>query len=739
MEETKNRINKLVEAFGKEKRWVNWEVGTKRPLAINGYSASTTNPSTWSTYEEVLKSSDNVGIVFTSDQKLLGIDIDHCITNNELPKDVEAFVEEANTYTEISQSGEGLHLIISLTDSFKLTTNKHSPYEFYTSGRYFAVTQRLWKLEKEIRVMTPGEAVALLETIGYPWETKKLKSIQTPSSSITMDDITLIDKMFNSKNGSKIKSLYNGDVTLYDNDDSRADMAFCSHLAFWTSCNASQMERIWLASPLGNREKTQFRKDYRDKTIDSAIQGCSEVYNPYKEDFSDNVVIESLRESLVKKKREATKEISDYLINLYNIKTLGNRDNTKDIYLYDKGAYKVDYGLIKKEILKITEGIENTRIRDEILKTIKDKTWEEKDCFDVDKNLINLKNGIYNIKDKILIPHKPEYRFLHQIPVIYDKEIDCPKFKEFLYQILDDESVEVIQEWFGYCLYRSHFLKKAIVFLGERDTGKTTLIKVQTKFLGEKNISGASLQKLSADKFALSNLYQKHANIYDDLSFKDINDNGIFKMLTGGGIVTGEKKFGDQFQFNNFAKLTFSCNKIPNIKDTNDEAYFSRWIIIRFEHKPKTPNKFLFEEISTEEEMSGILNFALDGLYRLLEKQDFSYSKTPEEIKKEMTMSSSSLAQFVYNQLEVVSDSNVYITKEYMEQAFIDYAKKMDLPVISRETIGKNLPKYIQVVSARRSIENKETKKMEQVTCWIGVRFKNLIIQSIQKEIIQDS
>ena len=112
--------------------------------------------------------------------------------------------------------------------------------------------------------------------------------------------------------------------------------------------------------------------------------------------------------------------------------------------------------------------------------------------------------------------------------------------------------------------------------------------------------------------------------MYDDLSFKDINDNGTFKMLTGGGTVTAEVKFEDQFQFENYAKLIFTCNKIPSVTDTDDEAYFSRWVLVRFEHKTETPDKFLVEKMTTGEESSGILNFALEGLCRLIETQEFS-------------------------------------------------------------------------------------------------------------------
>ncbi len=324
-------------------------------------------------------------------------------------------------------------------------------------------------------------------------------------------------------------------------------------------------------------------------------------------DFETQIKIKnSLREILKNNQKQGIWVVAEYLISNHNIKTIGNRDNTKDIYLYRDGVYKVDYGLIREEILDITQDLVGSHFREEVMKVIKEKTYKERRYFIIDPSLINFKNGVYDIQNKKLLPHSPEYLFLHQIPIIYDENADCPKIKKFLNEILDEESVRVIQEWFGYCLHRSYFIKKATIFLGERDTGKTTLLKVLEKFLGGENISGVSLQKISSDRFALSNLFQKQANIYDDLSFKDIKDNGVFKMLTGSGTVTGEKKFGDQFQFRNYAKLTFSCNKIPKIADTDDEAYFNRWILIRFEHKPEKPDKFLFEKITTEVEMSGL-------------------------------------------------------------------------------------------------------------------------------------
>jgi P4 family phage/plasmid primase-like protien len=462
--------------------------------------------------------------------------------------------------------------------------------------------------------------------------------------------------------------------------------------------------------------------------------GTGDIKNREDHSASDTEVKSSLREFLKKDKKEGPWEIAKYLIKKYHIKTIGNKDNTKEIYLYSEGLYAIDKGFLKKEIIDIIENIGGSHVREEVLKIIKEKTYRKREDFEVDRNYINLKNGIYDIESNRLLPHDPEFLFLHQIPVVYDVNADCPKIKHFLNQILDEESINVIQEWFGYCLYRSYFIKKAIIFFGGKDTGKTTNIKLLTRFIGSANTTGISLQKIGKDKFATADLHNKHANIYDDLSADDINDNGIFKILTGGGNVTGEKKFGDLFQFSNYAKLAFACNKIPNIKDTDDDAYFSRWILIRFEHVSNKPDKFLFDKISTEEEMSGLFNFALEGLFRLFENQDFSFRQTPEEIKKEMCSSSSSLAEFSYTQLEKSSDPGDYITKDEMHLAFVDYVNKNNRSTISKEMLGKKLPKYISVSDGKRSIRDSDTGKMVQVSCWIGVKFKDPNIQLVRPQ-----
>ncbi len=274
-------------------RWVLWrkEVRegkpTKVPYQINGQKADSSDPSTWSTFAEVesaRQNFDGIGIVFAGD--MLGVDLDHVFeSGHETPPHALAFIEKANTYTELSPSGTGAHIYLKLSEPLVLEANRkkigtYHPdegYECYTEKRFFTFTGNAYGKAKPVRTVAAAEAVELLTILGYPWK-KRVDVIASPHASLASDQ-EVLDAMFSSKNGGKIRALHGGDTSDHNGDESSADMALCAHLAFWARKNAAQMERMWLASPLGARQKTQERKDYRDRTIATAIQNCKDTYS----------------------------------------------------------------------------------------------------------------------------------------------------------------------------------------------------------------------------------------------------------------------------------------------------------------------------------------------------------------------------------------------------------------------------------------------------------------------------
>lgn len=276
----------------KQKRWVLWmaeEVNgrmTKVPYTVKGRRASSTKAADWSTYAECKKALANfgtgIGIIFTEEQTLVGIDIDHVLEGMVLPDAIDDFVGRAKTLTEISPSGTGLHLYLRIDEPFIPEGNKHAPFEIYTKGRFFTFTENIYGGRRPLRTISRADLDALLETIGYPW-----KKAAEPNAAAILDatphyfnNDELKRAMFGSKNGEKIRMLWMGDATAYGGDVSRADAALLNHLAFWSGKDAAQMEALWLESELGHREKTRKRADYRLRSIEGAIATTKDVYKP---------------------------------------------------------------------------------------------------------------------------------------------------------------------------------------------------------------------------------------------------------------------------------------------------------------------------------------------------------------------------------------------------------------------------------------------------------------------------
>ena len=296
----------LRQTFGKDKRWVNWKLET-----VNGdltkvpynphtkHKAKSNDQSTWGTYDEAKSSYENVGILLY-DKKLICIDIDHCIENGEvihsMKREIEDFIELSNSYTEISQSNTGLHIFMIIAEPYHVIAKKHEPWEIYSSGRFMAVTENIYKNREKIRTVTTDEMTSILETTGYPWG--KTEEIVAPtlsySTSTTLTDQEVLDIMFNAKNGGKIRQLYN---TTGAKGSSEDDISLCTHLAFY--CDGyDQIERIWVSSPLGQRQKTAKREDYRKATITKAMKSCTDHYSPTVQTIKSKEFIREMPEEL---------------------------------------------------------------------------------------------------------------------------------------------------------------------------------------------------------------------------------------------------------------------------------------------------------------------------------------------------------------------------------------------------------------------------------------------------------
>ena len=262
------------------KRWVMWRYEekagrkTKIPYSDPTTRAKSNDPLTWRYFWEVMKLQElrpEFGIGFVFGDNWAGIDIDHCkLDNGEWdPAALEAALMW-NSYTEISPSGTGLHVLIQgrLPEG---ADKRRDNREIYDSGRYFTVTgDVLPGYPTSIREISDEDMRLLHKRFLPPKEeqTATITQSQTVTRTATqLEDDEIIQKATDAKNGRKFLKLYYGNTTGYDSP-SNADQAFVNLLAYWTQ-DPTQMDRIFRSSRL-NRDKWN-RDDYRNRTINAAL------------------------------------------------------------------------------------------------------------------------------------------------------------------------------------------------------------------------------------------------------------------------------------------------------------------------------------------------------------------------------------------------------------------------------------------------------------------------------------
>ena len=402
-----------------------------------------------------------------------------------------------------------------------------------------------------------------------------------------------------------------------------------------------------------------------------------------------------------------------------HIKALNTFRTTKAdevIYIYNRGVYRpLGEQVIKSMVTDILGNMSRRRHSLEVVHAILSSTYTEDRDFPV--NLINLKNGIYNIDRDILMSHSPDYFTITQLPVNYDGEADCPKIKQFITEVVGEEQVPLIQELIGYCLYRQNVFDKAFIFLGEGSNGKSTLINLIKMFLGDENTVSISLQNLEKNNFSKASLYGKLADVYPDLSDNALRETGMFKLLTSRDQISADQKYKKELTFTNYAKLIFSANRLPKAYDDSD-AFYRRWVIVQFDRQfilNKDMN--ILEKITDSIELSGMFNWAIEGLKRILENGKFSDNKEINDMRTLYRRLSSPIAAFVDACLE--EDSSSEISKEELYAQFVAYCKKEHLIAVKDNSFYRSFASECDfpVKQTRTKINNK------QVYCIKGVKF----------------
>lgn len=680
--------------------WVNWlsfpdensHSGIKK-MPVNphtGQCAKSNDSSTWGTFDEALSHVDRyngLGFMFSGSGHF-GVDIDDCreeiedFMNGGTDNIIYEFTETLKSYTEISTSGNGVHIICK----GKLPDGKRrsGKVEMYDQGRFFIMTGNTIGKYTEISDGTESIIPLHRKYLGGDSGTSFSQdqsgvsySAQSSQHNFSgkLSPQEIIAKAMTSRNGSKFAALYSGDINGYPSK-SEADLAFCNMLAFWTGGDIEVMDTIYRDSGLyrDKWDRNQCGSTYGRQTLARAVSDCNQFYEPGKAEGGYSISIsggsdDNETEQSVKI-RMHTFDDTGNAMRMYDLcsEYLRYSYTDKRWLYYENGTWKYDVkGIVYKAADKVLEFLEKEmklwaeheggkfyddfmkhrkRSRSNVAKKAMIKELEHlvsinHDEMDTHKTLVNSVNGVLNLDDGSISPHNNVLYMTKMLgtsmPVTPKKPVLWLKFLDDIFSG-DKALIQYVQKALGYSL--SGITREQCVFFlyGTGRNGKSTFLEVVRDILGEyaTNIQPESIMMKAVSSTANTDIARlKGARLVTSVEPNEgmrLNE-GLLKQLTGDDVVTARKLYGDEFEYRPEFKLWMATNHKPTIRGT-DIGIWRRIHLIPFTVTiPEDKiDKNLGEKLN--EELPDILAWMMEG-YRLWKSEGLNKPKVILDAIKE--------------------------------------------------------------------------------------------------------
>lgn len=344
------------------------------------------------------------------------------------------------------------------------------------------------------------------------------------------------------------------------------------------------------------------------------------------------------------------------------------------------------------------------------------KKMEEGDVVSVNPH--NLKESVFLcLKDGMYFPfadefkrYKPEDYIFSTLSVSYEdivnhnsETINGSRFIEFLKEVLAGEDdmegrIAFIQEWFGYILLPSNIFEKFLVIQGRGGNGKSTLLECIAEIVGDGNFTNMELSELTQSRFASSHLLGSYVNLCAEGDRANVFDTPELKKITGGDLLTAEKKFSDPFQFRPFCKLIIATNPDPTVSDDSD--WLSRRMqMIRFKQRFKGKEDFFLKN-ELKRERSIIFSWALEGLMRLLRNKNFTKTASVEIATEDLLKSADTITPFIQH-LDRVNNRHGVQSLTTLNSVYREFTDYMSLYEGRQKRYIPTKRRFIQDMSAK--------------------------------------
>lgn len=635
---------------------------TKIPFnAATGEFAKSNDKSTWSSYETAVNAEGVDGIGFFFEPPYLGIDIDDIDDDlhrfkqgDKLDNIVSEFNEAFKSYTEVSPSGNGLHIIVK--GKIPGSRRRKGNIEMYDSGRFFTMTGKNIGKYKDVTEVSEQVFKTIYNkylpnnTIKYPTTNNYQENIHN------LSEIDVINEIYNSKQAKLFDDLMKGNYEPYYTSHSEADMALANILAFWCAKDYSQMDSIFRQSNLYRDKWDEKRKNstYGEQTLFKAINEVNNIYTP-KQEKEENPLRYALSHIF-----DAEKKDKEYPIRSYD--DTGNADRfidryghlykhsyiTNKFYIYDGQKWKVDdRGAIRKLIDEMIESIKNEKVlhsedvteeearetfqkyykktrgtqsKKNIMNELMHRKTVTPDEFDKDDMLLNVANGYIDLTSRELYKHDINKMFSQIANTDYSEKMQPAVWLDFLNDIFagDKAVIRYIQKALGYSLTGSTREQVMFILFGKGRNGKSIFVETIAEILGD----------YSNNMQAKSLMVKKNDNVNTDIArlskarfvtSSEPNegfrfDEGLIKQITGGDKVTARFLYAEEFEYTPKFKIWVSTNHKPIIRGT-DDGIWRRLVLIPFD--VQIPEEKVDKDLKYKllREAPAILNWMAEGAY----------------------------------------------------------------------------------------------------------------------------
>ena len=651
----------------------------KMPInPATGGRAMSNNPATWGTYQDAVEAAVRgsikdiavcgIGFMFNGDG-IVGVDIDHCREDGQLTERAKDIIATLDSYTEYSQSGNGIHIICS--GKLPEGGRRKDDLEMYSTGRYFIVTgntlddahtsieERTGELasvhERYINVKKTGKNDAKT--------TKNVNEMPVFVSGGYLSDDEIIDKILDEDEGSKFGALFDGNWKPYFKSQNEADLSLCNKLAFYSGGIFTTIDRMFRQSGLMRPKWDERRgaKTYAQMTIDEAISGCNSFYTPHvprRNKIPEEVPefdngLDALVSSVVEKPPEDT--TSDLgRSKVFSLKYKGQLlwcAQTKSWLMWKQKIWKADEVLEVVNMAKDTvaemiaiaarevgnaAGEEQVKMAKQKFKeTIKGKSEKSIKAMielaksdlpitaselDTDAFLLNCQNGVIDLRTKRLLPHNPNYKMSKIANANYVPGKSMNKFDQFLKDITcnDDELADYFQQVCGMAAIGKVFYEGMCIFYGGGRNGKTTFLNCMDKIFGDYACTiDADDLMVQRDGKQMSNgaisvegkrfVWAEESEEGKRLSSK------VLKKLSSTAPVIEKKMYQNQRSFIPGHTLIFATNHLPKVGST-DAGTWRRIAVVPFKAVFDGKKEIKdYASVLFNEDGDAILSWIVDG------------------------------------------------------------------------------------------------------------------------------